>query len=131
MINYIPDSCYTFKPLEGKRILPHKADVYPKILVSIGSGVSIIKIDSKNEFSRIGGTALGGATLLGLSNLLIGTNDFKEIQALCEEGDNSKVDTMFNELSEFGTEQELPTGLVACTFGKIATSELNGEELRN
>ena len=54
-------------------------DDFPQLLVSIGSGVSIIKVNSYNSFERIGGTMIGGGTLLGLSNLLTGCNDFNKI----------------------------------------------------
>ena len=51
-----------------------------KMLVSIGSGVSMIKVDSYNgKFERVSGTMIGGGTLVGLSNLLTGVNNFEEI----------------------------------------------------
>ena len=49
------------------------------MLVSIGSGVSIIKVSDFNTFARVSGTMIGGGTLLGLSNLLTGVNDFDSI----------------------------------------------------
>ena len=51
-----------------------------KMLISIGSGVSMIKVDSLNgKFERVSGTMIGGGTLVGLSNLLTGVNNFEEI----------------------------------------------------
>jgi len=55
---------------------------FPKLLVSIGSGVSIIKVDDYNKFERVSGTMIGGGTLLGLSNLLTGINDFDTIVSM-------------------------------------------------
>ena len=52
---------------------------FPKLLVSCGSGVSIIKVDDFNSFKRVSGTMIGGGTLLGLANLLTGENDFDTI----------------------------------------------------
>jgi len=52
---------------------------FPKLLVAIGSGVSMIKVNDFNSFERVGGTMIGGGTLLGLSNLLTGINDFDTI----------------------------------------------------
>ena len=49
------------------------------MLVSIGSGVSMIKVVDSNNFARVGGTMIGGGTLLGLSNLLTGIKDFDTI----------------------------------------------------
>ncbi len=51
-------------------------DNQPKLLVSIGSGVSMIKVDDFNKFERVGGTMIGGGTLLGLANLMTGVRDF-------------------------------------------------------
>ena len=47
-----------------------------KMLVSIGSGVSMIKVSSNGHFERVSGTMIGGGTLVGLSNLLTGIRDF-------------------------------------------------------
>lgn len=46
------------------------------ILVSIGSGVSIIKVSDFASYERVAGTMIGGGTLIGLSNLLTGVRDF-------------------------------------------------------
>ena len=50
-----------------------------KMLVSIGSGVSMIKVSSNGKFERVSGTMIGGGTLVGLSNLLTGIRDFDKI----------------------------------------------------
>ena len=49
------------------------------MLVSIGSGVSMIKVSNDGKFERVSGTMIGGGTLVGLSNLLTGVRDFDEI----------------------------------------------------
>lgn len=47
-------------------------DLYPYLLVTIGSGVSVIKVTSETTYERIGGTATGGGTFWGLGRLLTG-----------------------------------------------------------
>ena len=49
---------------------------FPCMLVNIGSGVSIIKIDEYGQFERISGTSLGGGTLWGLLSMLTGADSF-------------------------------------------------------
>ena len=49
------------------------------MLVSIGSGVSMIKVSNNGKFQRVSGTMIGGGTLMGLSNLLTGVKDFDQI----------------------------------------------------
>ena len=47
--------------------------------VTIGSGVSVIKVTSETSFERIGGTATGGGTFWGLGRLLTGAKGFDEL----------------------------------------------------
>ena len=48
----------------------------PCLLVNIGSGVSIIKVDEDGAFERVSGTSLGGGTLWGLLSLLTPATSF-------------------------------------------------------
>jgi len=48
----------------------------PCLLVNIGSGVSIIKVDEAGKFERVSGTSLGGGTLWGLLSLLTPATSF-------------------------------------------------------
>lgn len=48
----------------------------PCLLVNIGSGVSIIKVDEDGKFERVSGTSLGGGTLWGLLSLLTPATNF-------------------------------------------------------
>ena len=52
--------------------LQDRADTYPYLLVTIGSGVSVLMVESESKFERIGGTATGGGTFWGLGRLLTG-----------------------------------------------------------
>jgi len=48
----------------------------PCLLVNIGSGVSIIKVDEDGAFERVSGTSLGGGTLWGLLSILTPATTF-------------------------------------------------------
>jgi type II pantothenate kinase len=48
----------------------------PCLLVNIGSGVSIIKVDEDGTFERVSGTSLGGGTLWGLLSLMTPATSF-------------------------------------------------------
>ena len=48
----------------------------PCLLVNIGSGVSIIKVNEDGTFERVSGTSLGGGTLWGLLTLLTPATSF-------------------------------------------------------
>ena len=51
--------------------------------------MSIIKVNDFSSYERVSGTMIGGGTLLGLSNLLTGINDFDSITELASKGDYS------------------------------------------
>ena len=50
------------------------------------------------EFERVSGTMIGGGTLMGLSNLLTGVNNFDEIIKMSQTGDNSTVDMLVKDI---------------------------------
>ena len=49
---------------------------FPCLVVNIGSGVSIVKVDEEGGFERVSGTSLGGGTLWGLLSLLTDADSF-------------------------------------------------------
>jgi type II pantothenate kinase len=55
---------------------PEPAPHFPCLLVNIGSGVSIVKIDEDGSFERVSGTSLGGGTLWGLLSLMTDATSF-------------------------------------------------------
>jgi type II pantothenate kinase len=57
----------------------------PCLLVNIGSGVSIIKVDGDGQFERVSGTSLGGGTLWGLLSLLTPATSFDGMSAECND----------------------------------------------
>lgn len=57
----------------------------PCLLVNIGSGVSIIKVDEDGTFERVSGTSLGGGTLWGLLSLLTSATTFDGWSHFCHE----------------------------------------------
>ncbi|KDR85649.1 hypothetical protein GALMADRAFT_234642 [Galerina marginata CBS 339.88] len=92
----------------------------PCLLVNIGSGVSIIKVDEDGAFERVSGTSLGGGTLWGLLSLLTPATTFDEMLAFSERGDNSTVDMLVGDI--YGQDYSklgLKSTMIASTFGKV------------
>ena len=75
-----------------KRDLVAKSDCYPYLLVMIGTGVSVIRVDGPRKHERISGSTIGGGTYWGLCRLLTDVEDFESVLDLAEKGDPSKVD---------------------------------------
>ncbi|KDQ13999.1 hypothetical protein BOTBODRAFT_44913 [Botryobasidium botryosum FD-172 SS1] len=92
----------------------------PCLLVNIGSGVSIIKVDEDGSFERVSGTSLGGGTLWGLLSLLTGATSFDEMLKLSERGDNASVDMLVGDI--YGQDYNklgLKSTMIASSFGKV------------
>ncbi|KAF8489751.1 type II pantothenate kinase [Gautieria morchelliformis] len=93
---------------------------FPCLLVNIGSGVSIIKVDEGGTFERVSGTSLGGGTLWGLLSLLTPATSFDEMLALSEQGDNATVDMLVGDI--YGQDYSrlgLKSTMIASSFGKV------------
>ena len=90
----------------------------PYLLVSLGTGTSVLRGEGR-EVVRMGGTALGGGTLMGLGSALTGKDDYEEICRLADKGDRGRVDLR---VSDIYAENEipLPGETTAATFGKLA-----------
>eukprot|EP00095_Tigriopus_kingsejongensis_P003201 maker-scaffold50_size457468-snap-gene-0.18 protein:Tk03201 transcript:maker-scaffold50_size457468-snap-gene-0.18-mRNA-1 annotation:"hypothetical protein DAPPUDRAFT_327249" len=100
--------------------------MFPYLLVTIGSGVSIIKVRSDTDFERIGGTATGGGTFWGLGKLLTGAKGFDELLELASRGDHRQVDMLVKDI--YGERQDyqslgLPADLIASSLGKAIQSD--------
>ncbi|CAE8595987.1 unnamed protein product [Polarella glacialis] len=114
---------------------PSDESLFPFILVNIGSGVSIVKVEGIDKFERISGSALGGGTFWGLCKLLCPScKDFSEAGFLAAEGDSSNLNLLVEDI--YGGDYELPSGtklpgnLVASFFAKAGaggSSENSGE----
>tara|TARA_B110000003_G_C16606256_1_gene517641 strand:+ start:867 stop:1697 length:831 start_codon:yes stop_codon:yes gene_type:complete len=93
------------------------------IIVSAGSGTACIHAH-KGQFLHCSGTGVGGGTVMGLSKLLLGTNDPLEIASLAEKGNESLVDLILEDVVS-GPIGELPKSTTAVNFGKVAKLDNN------
>lgn len=100
---------------------------YPYLLVTIGTGVSILRVDGPRKHERISGSTIGGGTYWGLIRLLTDVEDFEDVMRLAEKGDPAKVDMMvgdiYGENSDALEKLGLPSNIVASSFGKLVAKE--------
>jgi len=73
-------------------------DLFPFLLVNVGSGVSIIKVDGHGKFQRVSGTNVGGGTYWGLGRLMTKCKSFDELLELSQRGDNSTIDMLVGDI---------------------------------
>jgi type II pantothenate kinase len=102
----------------------HAAAAERFLLVSVGTGTSCVLVDGETV-TRVGGTALGGGTLLGLGAALTGRSAFDEIVALAAAGDRGRVDLLVSDVYPDGL-PELPGAATAANFGKLAQARRGG-----
>ena len=129
ILNHAKEPAFSYRTGEGKKYITESLQTFPKLLVSIGSGVSIIKVNDFGSFERVSGTMIGGGTLLGLANLLTGINDFDRILEMSKRGDNSKIDMLVKDI--YGNDSPfsgLTGDLLASSFAKVAfDNEFDGK----
>jgi type II pantothenate kinase len=94
------------------------------LLVSLGTGTSAMLVDGE-RVTRVGGTALGGGTLLGLGAALTGVSDFAGLVSLAGGGDRRRVDLLVSDIYRAGA-LPLPGDLTAASFGKLAAPARDG-----
>ncbi|KAK0613066.1 fumble-domain-containing protein [Bombardia bombarda] len=119
-ITEIPREVFTYSETDPMHFVLPSENVYPYLLVNIGSGVSFLKVSGPRDYQRVGGTSLGGGTLWGLLSLLTGARTFDEMLDLASRGDNSKVDMLVGDI--YGTDYGkigLKSTTIASSFGKV------------
>jgi type II pantothenate kinase len=104
-------------------LLPDGGQRY--LLVSVGTGTSVLLVDGVSV-TRVGGTALGGGTLVGLAAGLLGEADFERIAALASRGARRHVDLLVSDIYPAGG-IALAGDLTASNFGKYARRLRDGD----
>lgn len=95
------------------------------LIVSMGTGTALVRA-TKDKSIHIGGSGIGGGTLLGLSSKLINENDIDAIIAMANNGDLKNVDLSISEISNTDI-SSLPPTATASNFGKIKSTANNAD----
>lgn len=125
LLQSVPGAAFTH--MNGKKssvdISPN--NLFPYLLVNIGSGVSILKVTGNRKFERVTGTHIGGGTMFGLAKLLTGCKSYDEFLQLSQKGDNFVLDLIVKDICGelVCQKQGLSTSTLASSFGKVITSK--------
>ncbi|MBQ9971104.1 MAG: type II pantothenate kinase [Elusimicrobiaceae bacterium] len=87
------------------------------LIVSMGTGTAFVRA-GQNGIKHIGGSGVGGGTVLGLCGKLCGASSFKTVVELAETGSLKKVDLNIEDISK-GVIATLPPDTTASNFGKM------------
>ena len=90
------------------------------LVISMGTGTAFVHAAGKSA-THLGGSGVGGGTLLGLSQKLVRQRDISVIAALAEQGDLSKVDLLIRDISK-GKIPTLSPDTTASNFGNLSPS---------
>lgn len=117
-----PSTLFTVNA-DGVESVGWPEEPFPFLLVVMGSGVSVLRVTGPGEFTRVGGTACGGATFLGLGRALTGLSDFADLMRMASRGDAGRVDKSVGDIyGDAGcTDLGMPASHTAASFGRLAT----------
>ena len=100
----------------------------PYLLVSLGTGTSVLLVD-EDATHRVGGTALGGGTVLGLGSVLCNCRDFDDLCRLAEQGTRRTVDLMVSDVYPDADRPLLLAGdITASCFARLAHPTASGSK---
>ncbi len=100
------------------------------LVTNVGTGTSIHCVQNNSQ-ERVGGTGIGGGTLIGLSHLLTGLTSFDEIVEYAKRGSRERIDLKVKHIYE-DKEPPISGELTASNFGQNLFSishDLSKEEL--
>jgi type II pantothenate kinase len=90
------------------------------IITNIGTGTAIIDA-RKDGITHLGGSGVGGGTILGLAKKLLSMSDFNSIMELAARGKLNQVDLLLEDIMETGL-SFLNREATASNFGKMLDS---------
>lgn len=100
------------------------------IIVSMGTGTAIVhaKHDGKKtKIDYLGGTGVGGGTLLGLVRKMTGVETIEHIEELCRDGDLNNIDLRVKDISKNAKYTGVNEDLTAANFGKVSDMATNAD----
>jgi type II pantothenate kinase len=90
------------------------------LVVSMGTGTALVSATRGGEMKYLGGTGVGGGTLVGLSKLLIGAESIDHIVEYADGGDLANIDLRIKDLASRDSMTGLADDLTAANFGNVS-----------
>lgn len=99
------------------------------IVVSMGTGTAIMYATNKGgetETRYLGGTGVGGGTLLGLSKKMLGVDSIEHLEQLAADGNLDNIDLRICDISS-DEDFQINSNLTASNFGKLSDIANNND----
>ncbi len=97
------------------------------IVVSMGTGTAIIYANKKGETQYLGGTGVGGGTLVGLSRRMLGMDNIEHIVEIAKDGCLDNVDLRIKDMYDQKSNIDLAENMTAANFGKLSDLASQGD----
>lgn len=100
------------------------------IIVSMGTGTAIVhakRDGEKTNINYLGGTGVGGGTLLGLMRKMTGVETVEHIEELCRDGNLDNIDLRVKDISKNAKYTGVNEDLTAANFGKVSDMATNAD----
>ncbi len=98
------------------------------VVVSMGTGTSYVYANAESgEYAHLGGTGVGGGTLTGLADRLLGIRSVQNIANLALEGDLNNIDLRISDITEHDIIPSLSNNATAANFGKVSDLASRGD----
>ncbi len=90
------------------------------VVVSMGTGTAVVYAEKGKKPTYLGGTGVGGGTIMGLSKKLLNIEVIDHLQDLADQGDLSKVDLRVGDITDPRRDTGLGADITAANFGRIS-----------
>ena len=97
------------------------------LVVSMGTGTALVHATSDGKMDYLGGTGVGGGTLVGLSKLLVGAEGIDHIVEYASEGELKNVDLRIKDLTAKNSLTALNGDMTAANFGNVSDVATKGD----
>ena len=88
------------------------------VVMSMGTGTALVHANQNGKMKYLGGTGVGGGSLIGLSKLMLGAETVEHIEELASQGDLSRIDLRIKDIT--AGQSELFADLTASNFGNVS-----------
>lgn len=90
------------------------------LCVSMGTGTALVHAVAGKKMTYLGGTGVGGGTLMGLSRLLLNADEIPHITEMATNGNLKNIDLLISDMTAENTLSELNRDLTASNFGNLS-----------
>ncbi len=97
------------------------------VVVSMGTGTAIVHAKCGGRAEYLGGTGVGGGTLMGLSKLLLSAECVEHIEEYADSGQLANIDLRIKDISADSKTTGLNAELTAANFGNLSDIATKGD----